>query len=241
MPTYYDDTIEVETVWKDWIFLKQKRDVEGGGGFHIHNAWGNSNQPQGAESRNRFGIGYQTHDGNHLWGQFVIHGPTGNVGIGIVDPSEKLHVKGNVRVTGDILLGNADCAEDFTVKDMDVVDPGLVMVLNDDETIHPSTTPYDKRVVGVVSGAGNYQPAIILDRKEDSVNRVPIAIMGKVLCKVDSSFGQIERGDLLTSSPRFGHAMKAVDPARAFGSVIGKALASASQGCSMIPILVSLQ
>ena len=36
-------------------------------------------------------------------------------------------------------------------------------------------------------------------------------------------------------------AMKAADPARAFGAVIGKALRPMREGCGLIPILVSLQ
>jgi hypothetical protein len=35
--------------------------------------------------------------------------------------------------------------------------------------------------------------------------------------------------------------MKAVDPVKAFGSVIGKALGSLSQEIGLIPILVTLQ
>lgn len=239
MPTY-DETVDIETIWRDWLFLRQKRDVDGGGGFHIHNPWANSGQPQGDQSRNRLEIGYKTASGQHLWGQFVIHGPSGNVGIGTVAPNQKLHVRGNVRVTGDILLGNADCAEEFEAENIDLIEPGMVMVLNNDETVGPSSKPYDKGVVGVVSGAGQYNPAIILDKRENSQKRVPISIMGKVLCKVDSSYAEIERGDLLTTSPILGHAMKAVDPIRAFGSVIGKALASTHKGRSMIPVLVSL-
>lgn len=233
--------LTVTQPWSDWLFLRQKRDVEGNGGFHIHNPWGNSNQPQGDPSRNRLEFGYKTPSGQHLWGQLVIHGPTGNVGIGTVQPNEKLHVNGNIRVNGDILLGNADCAEEFTVKNVDLVEPGMVMVLNEDETVGPCIKAYDRKVTGVISGAGAYHPAIILNKQENSTDRVPIAIMGKVLCKVDSSYAKIEIGDLLTTSRTLGHAMRAVSPVRAFGSVIGKALASAHEGRSMIPVLVSLR
>ena len=48
-------------------------------------------------------------------------------------------------------------------------------------------------------------------------------LVGKVFCKVD---GAIDVGDLLTTSQTPGHAMKATDPQRAFGAVIGKALKS---------------
>ena len=84
--------LEVQSPWGDWIFLRQERDRDGGGGFHIHNPWGNSNQRQGAADRNRLEIGYTKPDGGTLWGQLVIHGPTGNVGIGTTAPGAKLHV-----------------------------------------------------------------------------------------------------------------------------------------------------
>ncbi len=65
--------------------------------------------------------------------------------------------------------------------------------------------------------------------------------MGKVYCKVDAQYGAIEIGDLLTTSPTPGYAMKANDPLRAFGAVIGKALSTLPEGTGMIPILVTLQ
>jgi hypothetical protein len=46
---------------------------------------------------------------------------------------------------------------------------------------------------------------------------------------------------MLTTSPTEGHAMKACDPARAFGAVIGKALRPLATGIGLIPILIALQ
>ncbi len=65
--------------------------------------------------------------------------------------------------------------------------------------------------------------------------------MGKVFCKVDADASPIETGDMLTTSNIPGYAMKAIDPLKAFGAVIGKALASLSEGKGLIPILVTLQ
>jgi hypothetical protein len=58
---------------------------------------------------------------------------------------------------------------------------------------------------------------------------------------VDANREPIEVGDLLTTSPTPGHAMKATDPVRAFGAVIGKALHPLKTGHALIPILVALQ
>ena len=55
------------------------------------------------------------------------------------------------------------------------------------------------------------------------------------------SIPPIEVGDLLTTSPTAGHAMKAIEPHRVFGSVIGKALSPLEEGQGLIPILIALQ
>jgi hypothetical protein len=115
------------------------------------------------------------------------------------------------------------------------------MVLCDEGTLKPGEHAYDRRVVGVISGAGDYNPGILLDRQPAPGNRAPVALLGKVFCMVDANYGAIEIGDLLTTSDNRGHAMKAADPLRAFGSVIGKALKPWKVGQGLIPILVSLQ
>jgi hypothetical protein len=151
------------------------------------------------------------------------------------------HFDGDMEVTGDIRLTNADCAEEFDIAQTESVDPGTVMVLTGGGGLCPSQQAYDKRVAGIVSGAGDYRPALILDRQTERGNRQPIALMGKVFCKVDAQYGPVEIGDLLTTSPTPGHAMKAADPLKAFGSVIGKALRPLEDGQELIPVLVSLQ
>src|SRR5262249_19037417 len=105
-----------------------------------------------------------------------------------------------------------------------------------------SAMSYDKRVAGVISGAGGYKPGLILDNKQSADDhRVPVALMGKVYCKVDAQYGSIEVGDLLTTSATPGHAMKVQDPMQAFGAVIGKALRSLAKGKALVPILAALQ
>jgi hypothetical protein len=148
--------------------------------------------------------------------------------------------KGNISITGDLLLTHADCAEDFAIVDT-AVEPGTVMVIGNGGALRTSTQAYDKRVAGVVSGGGEYKPGIVLDRRGSQENRYPIALVGKVYCKVDASYGAVDIGDLLTTSATPGHAMKAGDSRRAFGSVIGKALQPIDRGQGLIPILVALQ
>jgi len=155
---------------------------------------------------------------------------------------------GNV-TANDVILTGADLAEDFSIADAPI-EPGTVVVINDAGALGQSSRAYDRRVAGVVSGAGSFRPGIIMDRArldsgEETAKagggRVSIALVGKVYCKVDAGYSPVEVGDLLTTSPTPGHAMKADDQSRAFGAVIGKALAPLGSGTSLVPILVSLQ
>jgi hypothetical protein len=149
--------------------------------------------------------------------------------------------EGDVEVTGDIRLLNADCAEDFDIAGLEAIEPGTVMVLGEEGALMPSDRAYDKRVAGVISGAGWYKPGIVLDKQPSRGNRSPIGLLGKVFCKVDAGPAPVEVGDLLTTSDTPGHAMKAGDSAKAFGSVIGKALRPLAEGRGLIPILIALQ
>jgi hypothetical protein len=153
---------------------------------------------------------------------------------------------GNVLVTGiltaniDVKLG-ADCAEEFDVTEAQQLEPGTVVVIDQEGALRESRDAYDKKVAGIVSGAGGYRPGIVLDRRDSRVNRTVIALIGKVYCKVDAEYGPIEVGDLLTPSPTPGHAMKASDSSRALGAVIGKALRPLQDGRGLVPVLVALQ
>ena len=171
-----------------------------------------------------------------------IHADPANGGSGIhlrnQIGTDTIHIDGDA---GDIRLLNADCAEDFEVINTEEIKPGAVMTLSDKGQLEQGNQPYDKRVAGVVSGAGNLKPGLILGSLKGLTNRLPIALVGKVHCKVDASFGAIEVGDMLTTSSTEGHAMKASDPSKAFGAVIGKALEPLKSGIGFIPILVALQ
>ena len=143
--------------------------------------------------------------------------------------------------TGDILLQNADCAEQFDISEALAPQPGTVMVLDESGFLQTSHKPYDKRVAGVVSGIGGYRPGVLLDVRETGHTRVPLALIGKVYCLADATSGAIAVGDLLTTAPTAGHAMKASDPGKAFGAILGKALKPLHDGCGLIPVLVTLQ
>lgn len=182
-----------------------------------------------------------------VWGENQTQG-TGVVGlstngIGVFGKGGRLagYFEGDVEVTGDIRLTNADCAEDFTIGVESAVDPGTVMVVGADGALFPSQHAYDKCVAGVISGAGEYKPGIVLDKQQSDLTRQPIALVGKVFCKVDAQYGAITVGDLLTTSPTPGYAMKVSDPLKAIGAMLGKALRPLEEGQGMIPVLIALQ
>jgi hypothetical protein len=165
-----------------------------------------------------------------------------NVG-GNAECSHDLHVAGTINVDVDVVFTApaGDCAEEFDLLCASGGEPGTVMVLGERGGVEPGTCPYDSKVAGVVSGAGFYRPAIVLDKRPSNHPRVALALAGKVYCKVDATYAPIAVGDLLTTSPTTGHAMKALDPSRSFGAVIGKALARCESGRALVPILIALQ
>jgi hypothetical protein len=141
---------------------------------------------------------------------------------------------------GDIVLANADGAEEFEVAAEPGVEPGAVLVVGGDSTLRLTDRPYDRCVAGIVSGAGDLRPGIVLGRVPGG-HKLPVALFGRVHCKVDATYAPIRPGDLLTTSATPGHAMRAEPGDRAVGSVLGKAMRGWSDGPGMVPVLVALQ
>ncbi|MET8529435.1 hypothetical protein [Micromonospora sp. NPDC005172] len=144
-------------------------------------------------------------------------------------------------VHGDISLANADLAEEFDVAadHLHTAIPGAVLVIGETGALELADKPYDSAVAGVVSGAGSFAPAMVLDRRPDSDQRRPLALAGKVYCLVDATHGAVRPGDLLTTSPTRGHAMRVADPLKAVGAILGKALGPLPTGRALVPILVT--
>lgn len=176
--------------------------------------------------------------GDHARMWLGANGQAGHIYVRTAAGKDTIHLDGE---KGDIILLNADCAEDFPVEDTARAEPGTVMVLGQDGKLRPSEHEYDTGVVGVVAGAGGLRPGIVLDRRNPSADRLPVALVGKAFCKADATHGPIGIGDLLTTSPTVGHAMRAERSPRAFGAVIGKALATLPHDRGLVPILIALQ
>lgn len=153
-----------------------------------------------------------------------------------------VEIAGGLALEGPVSVLGRDCAEAFELVADCAGEPGTVLVAGEDGRLSPCSAAYDKAVVGIVSGAGDEQPGLLLGgSRPDAEGCAPIALIGRAWCKVDAGFGAITVGDMLTTSPTPGHAMKADDLARAPGTIIGKALKSQPDGCGMIPVLVTLQ
>lgn len=125
-----------------------------------------------------------------------------------------------------------DYAEYFE-RGCDYIEPGDVIMVDDDGRYVKAIGAYNKRVVGVCS---NTYGMCIGGRGDghDDENFIPVALAGRVSVKV---VGKVKLGDLLTTSDIPGVAMKA----EAFvpGTIIGKALqAKTDDGIGLVKMLV---
>ena len=102
-----------------------------------------------------------------------------------------------------------------------------------------ATEEYDHCVAGVISGAGDIDPGVIL-KHDELINgqTYPVALSGRVYCLADASYGIIQPGDLLTTSNTPGYAMKVTDYNKSNGAIIGKAMTSLEQGKGVVLMLI---
>lgn len=156
---------------------------------------------------------------------------------------------GDGRVITEVLqiTGGSDLSEQFEISPCDPatdVQPGMIVCIDASHQgqLVVSNSPYDRTVAGIISGAGGVKSGMLMSQTGAITNgKYPVALTGRVYCLADATHGAISPGDLLTTSPTPGHAMKAGDPLRAAGAVIGKAMTSLAEGKGLVLVLVTLQ
>ena len=159
-----------------------------------------------------------------------------------LDGETGLNVSGPASVCTLTIRGGCDLAEPFKMKE-ETLEKGSVVVIDQE---HPgqlkrSVQAYDKRVAGIVSGANGINSGISLHQEGALEGGQNVALSGRVYVLADAGNGEIEPGDLLTTSDIPGYAMKVTDPAKAQGAVLGKAMSGLSKGHGTVLVLVTLQ
>jgi hypothetical protein len=165
-----------------------------------------------------------------------------------------LEIDGNLLVSVKALqiTGGADFAENFDVlapnnltsKGAIEIQPGMVVAIdpNHPGKLNLSRRAYDRRVAGIISGAGDVKPGMMMKQEGTLADgKHPVALSGRVYVWVDAARGAIRPGDLLTTSATPGHAMKAGNPTKAQGAIIGKAMTGLKTGKGLVLVLVTLQ
>ncbi len=148
-------------------------------------------------------------------------------------------------ITDELMItGGSDLSEQFDVaKHMNPV-PGMLVSIDPDRPgkLRVTSVAYDKKVAGVISGAGGIKPGMMMGQRGTKADgALPVALTGRVYCMAVASNGAIEPGDMLTSSNVPGYAMKVTDHAKAAGAIIGKAMTSLKKGRGLVLVLVTLQ
>jgi hypothetical protein len=162
---------------------------------------------------------------------------------------DSLYVGGKIDVVGtvDPLIGErfkVDPKGQYEVGDLLVIDPNSPYLVL-------SSEPNDTKVIGVVGPSLDYKDGELMvivfgwhGAKPAENDSESVRVVARI--KVDASYGPIRRGDLLTSSPTPGHAMKA-QPVKIGGveiyrpgTIIGKALEGLSEGRGLIEVFIVL-
>jgi hypothetical protein len=159
-------------------------------------------------------------------------------------PTDALYAQGISKFSVNTLeiRGGADIVEGFDSQTAQL-EAGTLMVIDPEHPgqLMPSTSAYDSKVAGIVSGANGVNPGIKMGQDSLMDGKNPIAMTGRVYVKCTAANGHIKPGDLLTSSDIPGYAMKASDRTRAPGATVGKAMSNLDKDTGLVLVLVNLQ
>jgi hypothetical protein len=156
-----------------------------------------------------------------------------------------LSYSGRITTKSLEITGGCDLSEQFEIDGRGhALEPGMVVSIDPARpgALAIATAPYDRRVAGIISGAGGVNPGMLMGQRHSIADGAhPVALSGRVWTWCDASHGAIEPGDLLTTSNTPGHAMKVADYDRARGAVAGKAMTALARGRGLVLVLVQPQ
>ncbi len=202
---------------------------------------------------------------NTAWNELATRGPntfagsqtisgdvtiTGNLGTHGFPPQPKtrgwsggihtwdVEAEGTVWSKANVQTGNRDLAENFDT--LETLEPGdVVSLAADGSGVERCRQPLDPLVLGVVSTAPGMLLGAAAIQFERNPGEQPIALAGRVPCKVCAENGPIRKGNLLVPASLPGHAMRAGD--NPTGCTIGKALADFDGDTGLIDVFVFLR
>jgi len=156
------------------------------------------------------------------------------------------HENNEGRITTNVLeiTGGSDVAEPFDFRTEEEIHPGMVVSIDPENPgmLKVSEKAYDKCVAGIVSGAGSINTGLLLSQKGSiAQGKYPVALSGRVYCLATNENGNIQPGDLLTTSDLAGHVMKAGNTEISQGAIVGKAMTKLDEDTGLILVLVNLQ
>jgi hypothetical protein len=220
-------------------FASASSGVTYGGFFKNYSPWGIGVKGfAAATTQGESYGGWFSSNGLQGIGVYAIGGVEGYAGVFRGNVAIKSYTSGSIVLE----LGEGlDYAEGFDVAGGDAVTPGTVLIIDETNTgrLAKSYQPYDTRVAGIVAGANGIGSGVRLGAGEFDHS---VALAGRVYCNVDATAEGVVPGDLLTTSPMPGYAMKATDHSRARGAILGKAMEPLARGHKgQILVLVTLQ
>ena len=154
---------------------------------------------------------------------------------------------GDARIITDEveITGGSDLAELFEITNHEEeVEAGYLVSLDPAAPgkLKISNEPYDKKVAGIVSGANGIKPGILMGQDNTMATGDDlVTLSGRTYVRANTSNGSISIGDMITTSPIAGEAMKATSKRKSRGAVIGKAMPELEDGEGFILVLVNLQ
>lgn len=195
-------------------------------------------------SPNRAVIGVQ--GGGSCAGTYAVGGcaTTGDGVVGRSSDGFAGRFEGRVLVRVLEITGGTDIAEPFNIAHSELITPGMVVAIDPANPggLRLADKAYDRTVAGIVSGANGLTPGLMMAQQErTAAGALPVALTGRVYGWADASNGPIQPGDLLTTSNRPGHAMRATDSTKAHGTILGKAMTALEAGQGLVLVLVTLQ